>query len=330
LPLPWDHDRSLGAAGSRVDLSQHRDQELQRVFGPIGNSFFEVPFAAERVREVSERSAAAETLDSSSGLASSSGASSHTGTCRVDSESRTPRSIADARLTFKHLLESLSSMDRRPAKDELFAAFASAAKALGNGRRAEIIDVLAQGERSVDEIAAEIGQSVANTSQHLHVLADAGLVRSRRAGVRVFYSPASDRVVDLWNAVREVASEHVAAIEVLADVYLGDRSQVERIGVVELAARLANGSVVLLDVRPRAEYRSGHVPGAESVPIDDLPEALDGLRADVEVVAYCRGPYCVYADDAVRLLRAQGRAARRLDVGFPEWRRAGLPVAVFA
>ena len=157
----------------------------------------------------------------------------------------------DARLTFKRLLEIVPRVDRRPAKDELFAAFASAAKALGNGRRAEIIDVLAQGERSVDEIASEIGQSVANTSQHLQVLADAGLVRSRRAGARVFYSPASDRVVDLWTAVRDVASEHVATIEVLADAYLGDRSQVEHVGIAELSARLADGSVVLLDVRPR-------------------------------------------------------------------------------
>jgi rhodanese-related sulfurtransferase len=221
-------------------------------------------------------------------------------------------------------------MDRRRAKDELFAAFAAAAKALGNGRRAEIIDVLAQGERSVDEIAGEIRQSVANTSQHLHVLADAGLVRSRRAGSRVFYRPASDRVVDLWAAVRDVAVEHVATIEVLADEYLGDRSLVEHVGIAELRARLADGSVVLLDVRPPAEYRSGHLPGAVSMPIDDLPDALDGLRAGVDVVAYCRGPYCVYADDAVRLLRARGRAARRLDVGFPEWRRAGLPVAVCA
>src|SRR6185436_397342 len=221
-------------------------------------------------------------------------------------------------------------MGCRNAKDELFAAFASAAKALGNGRRAEIIDVLAQGERSVDEIAAEIGQSVANTSQHLRVLADAGLVRSHRGGARVFYRPASDRVVDLWNAVRDVASEHVATIEVLADAYLGDRSQVEQVSIAELAARLAEGSVVLLDVRPSAEFRAGHVPGAVSVPIDDLPAALDGFREGVEVVAYCRGPYCVYADDAVRLLRARGRAARRLDVGFPEWRRAGLPVAVSA
>jgi rhodanese-related sulfurtransferase/DNA-binding HxlR family transcriptional regulator len=219
-------------------------------------------------------------------------------------------------------------MADRDAKDSLFAAFASVAKALGNGHRAEIVDVLAQGERSVDELAAEIGQSVANTSQHLQVLAQAGLVQSRRAGTRVIYRPASEGVVDLWMAVRGVAVEHVASVEVLADAYLGDRTEVESVTMDELAARLAEGSVVLLDVRPRAEYRAGHLPEALSAPVDELPAVVDALPGSVEVVAYCRGPYCVYADDAVRLLRARGRAARRLDVGFPEWRRAGLPVAV--
>ena len=219
-------------------------------------------------------------------------------------------------------------MADRDAKDSLFAAFASVAKALGNGRRAEIVDVLAQGERSVDELAVEIGQSVANTSQHLQVLAQAGLVQSRRAGTRVIYRPASEGVVDLWTAVRGVAVEHVASVEVLADAYLGDRSEVESVSMDDLAARLAEGSVVLLDVRPRAEFRAGHLPDAVSAPIDELPGLVDELPGGLEVVAYCRGPYCVYADDAVRLLRARGRAARRLDVGVPEWRRAGLPVAV--
>jgi rhodanese-related sulfurtransferase/DNA-binding HxlR family transcriptional regulator len=217
-------------------------------------------------------------------------------------------------------------MGDRDAKDRLFDAFASVAKALGNGHRAEIVDVLAQGERSVDELAAEIGQSVANTSQHLQVLSQAGLVQSRRAGARIYYRPASDRVVELWGAVRDVAAEHVATVEVLADAYLGDRSQVEQVTVEELAARVAEGSVVVLDVRPLPEYEAGHLPDAVSAPIDELPGLVDDLPQDTEVVAYCRGPYCVYADDAVRLLRARGRAARRLDVGFPEWRRTGLPV----
>jgi rhodanese-related sulfurtransferase/DNA-binding HxlR family transcriptional regulator len=220
-------------------------------------------------------------------------------------------------------------VQRRQAKDELFGAFASVAKALGNGRRAEIVDVLAQGERSVDALAAEIGQSVANTSQHLQVLAHAGLVRSRREGARVFYRTSSERVVDLWMAVRDVASEHVASVEVLAEAYLGDRSEVEHVSMDDLAARLAEGSVVLLDVRPRAEYRAGHLPDAVSTPIEELAGLVRDLPGG-DVVAYCRGPYCVYADDAVRLLRARGRTARRLDVGFPEWRSAGLPVAVSA
>jgi rhodanese-related sulfurtransferase/DNA-binding transcriptional ArsR family regulator len=221
-------------------------------------------------------------------------------------------------------------MQRRDAKDELFSAFASAAKALGSGRRAEIVDVLAQGERSVDELAREIDQTVANTSQHLQVMAQAGLVRSRRAGRRVFYRLTSERVVDLWTAVRDVASQHLATVEILADAYLGDRSEIEHVSMTELAARLAEGSVVLLDVRPRAEYRAGHVRDAVSMPIGELPGLVDEIPAGVDVVAYCRGRYCVYADDAVRLLRARGRAASRLDVGFPEWRRAGLPIGAAA
>jgi rhodanese-related sulfurtransferase len=218
-------------------------------------------------------------------------------------------------------------MGRRQAKDELFAAFATAARALGNGRRAEIVDVLAQGERSVEEIAGEIGQSVANTSQHLQVLARAGLVATRRSGPRVFYRLASESVLDLWLAVRAVASEHVANVEVLADNYLGDRAAVEAIGMDELAERVATGQVVLLDVRPPAEFQAGHLPTAISAPIGELAARMPDLP-EGEVVAYCRGPYCVYADDAVRLLQAHGRTARRLDAGVAEWRRAGHAVAV--
>jgi len=201
------------------------------------------------------------------------------------------------------------------------------AQALGSGRRAEIVDVLAQGERSVDEIAAEISQTVANTSQHLQVLARAGLVRSRREGTRAIYRLASDQVAELWAAVRDVAVHHLAEVSVLADEYLGDRGGVEQVSAVELERRLARGDVVLLDVRPEREYAAGHIAGARSVPIDELSSVVEELPRRREIVAYCRGPYCVYADDAVRLLRARGRQARRLDVGFPEWRRAGLPVA---
>jgi len=215
-----------------------------------------------------------------------------------------------------------------PAKVALFDALASVAQALGSGRRAEIVDVLAQGERSVDELAGEISQSVANTSQHLQVLARAGLVRSRRDGTRIIYRLASDRVGELWAAVRDVAASHVAEVSVLADEYLGERGGVERLSAEELALRLARGDVVLLDVRPEAEFRAGHIAGARSAPVDELDKLWGELPKRREVVAYCRGPYCVYADDAVRLLRSRGLKARRLDVGFPEWRRAGLPIEI--
>jgi rhodanese-related sulfurtransferase len=216
----------------------------------------------------------------------------------------------------------------RLAKDALFDAFASVAQALGSGRRAEIVDVLAQGERSVDEVALEIGQSLANTSHHLRVLARAGLVRSRREGARVVYRLASERVAELWAAVRDVAGRHVAEVSVLSAEYLGDRGDVEQVSAEELADRLARGEVVVLDVRPEPEYRAGHIAGARSAPVDELEAQIDEIaRRHAEVIAYCRGPYCVYADDAVRILRARGVRARRLDVGFPEWRRGGLPVA---
>ena len=219
-------------------------------------------------------------------------------------------------------------MAARGPKDALFGAFASVAKALGNGHRAEIVDVLAQGERSVEDLAAEIDQSVANTSHHLRRLADVGLLRTRRSGTHVYYRLASDRVGELWTALREVAVEHVAEVEVLAGEYLGERDGVEQITAVELAERLEKGRVVVLDVRPTDEFAAGHIAGARSVPIDELPDLVDSLPRSRDIVAYCRGPYCVYADDAVRLLRSRGLRARRLDTGYPEWRRARLPTEV--
>jgi len=216
------------------------------------------------------------------------------------------------------------------AKAALFDAQSSVARALGNGRRAEIVDVLAQGERSVDELAVEISQSVANTSQHLQVLARAGLVRSRRNGTRIYYRLASDRVGELWAAVREVAARHVAEVSVLADEYLGERGGVEHVTAAELEKRLARGDVVVLDVRPEAEFRAGHIAGARSVPLTQLESRSSELPRRKEIVAYCRGPYCVYADDAVRMLRERGLKARRLDVGYPEWKRARRPVEAVA
>ena len=219
-------------------------------------------------------------------------------------------------------------MAGRTAKDALFDSFAEVAKALASGRRVEIADLLAQGERPVEEIAGEIGQSVANTSHHLRAMARAGLVTTRRDGTRIFYRLASDRVGDLWVALRDVAAEHVAGLERLAGAYLGDRAGVEVVGREELAARLERGEVVVLDVRPSAEFQSGHITGARSTPIAKLRRHLRALPPGVEVVAYCRGPYCVYADEAVRELNRRGFHAQRLIDGFPEWKRAGLPVAV--
>lgn len=218
-------------------------------------------------------------------------------------------------------------MGDRAAKDALFDAFAEVAKALASGRRAEIADLLSQGERSVEEIAAEIGQSVANTSHHLRAMARAGVLTTRREGTRVVYRLTNDRVAELWAALRDVATEHVAGLERLAAAYLGDREGVEVVGRDELADRLEQGEVLVLDVRPAAEYAAGHIAGARSVPLGELRRHLRALPKDVDVVAYCRGPYCVYADDAVRELTRKGYRARRLIDGFPEWKRAGLPVA---
>ena len=218
-------------------------------------------------------------------------------------------------------------MNDGAAKSALFDAFASVGAALGSGRRAEIVDVLAQGERSVEEVASEVGQSVASTSHHLRLLARSGLARSRREGNRVFYRLASERVAELWAAVRDVAAGHVAEVTVLAGEYLGDRDEVELLTAAELDERIERGKVVVLDVRPEPEYRAGHIAGALSAPLEQLESIAPALPKRREVVAYCRGPYCVYADEAVRLLRGRGLRARRLDVGFPEWRRAGLPVA---
>ena len=218
-------------------------------------------------------------------------------------------------------------MSHRVEKDALYDGFAEVAKALASGRRAEIVDLLSQGERPVEDVATEIGQSVANTSHHLRSMARAGLLTTRREGTRIFYLLASDRVAELWTAMRSVAGEHVAGLERLAGAYLGDRSGIELIDRRELAARLKRHEVVVLDVRPAAEYTAGHIAGARSVPITELRRQLKALSKDGEIVAYCRGPYCVYADDAVRELNRRGFRARRLIDGFPEWKRAGLPLA---
>lgn len=223
-------------------------------------------------------------------------------------------------------------MSSREAKDQLFDAFAEVGKALSSGRRAEIVDLLDQGERSVEEVAKEIHQSVANTSAHLRALARAGLVTQRRAGNRIIYRLTSDEVAALWSGVRSVAAAHVAGLDRLAGDYLGDRREVEIVSRKELAQNLqASGTeLFVLDVRPTPEYEQGHIPGAHSVHPADLNAQLRGVGKGSEAIAYCRGAYCVFADDAVRSLRRRGVRARRLEDGFPEWRRGGFPVALGA
>jgi rhodanese-related sulfurtransferase/DNA-binding MarR family transcriptional regulator len=221
-------------------------------------------------------------------------------------------------------------MGSRVAKNALYDGFAEVAKAIGSGRRADLVDLLCQGERHVDELAGELEQSVANTSHHLRVLAAAGLVTTRREGTRIYYRLASERVADLWCAIRDVAIAHSANLDGLAEAYTGHRRDVEPISRDELARRLAAGDIIVLDVRPPSEYQAGHIRGARSLPLEELRRHLRELPAGAEVIAYCRGPFCVYADDAVRRLRRKGFKARRLEDGYPEWRRAGYPTTTGA
>jgi rhodanese-related sulfurtransferase len=209
-------------------------------------------------------------------------------------------------------------MDSRQAKDALFEATAVMGKAFASSRRLELLDLLAQAPRTVDELARASGQSNANTSQHLQALHAAGMVNREREGNSVRYSLAGDEALRLWLALRDVSAARLAEVERAAEDYLGD--EVERIDRAELVARLAEGDVVLVDVRPAEEFAAGHIEGARSIPLDELEQRLAELPEDAEIVAYCRGPYCAYAHEAVRRLRESGRSARRLEEGWPEWR----------
>lgn len=211
-------------------------------------------------------------------------------------------------------------------KQRLFTQFARIGKVLGNAVRLEFIEFLAQGERSVESLAGVSGQSVANTSQHLQQLRQAGLVDTRKAGLRVYYRLADDDVVVLLNALRGVAERHLAEVEQLVRTYLDSRDDLEPLPARELLARARRGEVTVLDVRPPEEYAAGHLPGALNIPLAELEARLGELAPDREVIAYCRGPHCVLSYDAVACLRERGLAARRLENGLPEWRLAGLPV----
>jgi rhodanese-related sulfurtransferase/DNA-binding MarR family transcriptional regulator len=209
-------------------------------------------------------------------------------------------------------------MGTRIQKDALFDAIAMTGKAFASPRRLELVDLLAQAPRTVDELARASDQSTANTSQHLKALHAAGLVTRAREGTSVRYALAGEEVVELWLALREVAVARLAEVERAAHDYLGD--DVDAVGRDELVARMRRGDVVLVDVRPPEEYEAGHIPGARSIPLDELEDRLADLPPDREVVAYCRGPLCAYAHEAVRRLHTAGREARRLQEGWPEWR----------
>jgi rhodanese-related sulfurtransferase len=217
-------------------------------------------------------------------------------------------------------------MGNRAAKTALFDAFAQAAKALASGRRLELVDVLANGERTVEALAGEVGLSVANTSQHLQILRQAGLVSSRREGTSVHYRLAAPEVFELWRTLRTLAASRLAEVERLTAAYLGSRDELQPVTREELVRRLQDDDLVVLDVRPATEYAAGHLPGAVSIPVGELRRRLAELPADREIVAYCRGPFCAFAHEAVGLLRDEGFAARRLEDGLPEWQAAGLAI----
>jgi len=218
-------------------------------------------------------------------------------------------------------------MANRAAKTALFDEFARVGKALASGRRMELLDVLANGERTVEVLAGEGGLSVANASQHLQILRRAGLVATRREGTSVHYRLAGPEVFELWRALRTLAASRLAEVERLAATYLGARNELEPVTRQELARRLQQGEeLVVLDVRPAEEYAAGHLPGAVSIPISELRRRLAELPRDREIVAYCRGPFCAFAHDAIQVLADAGLTARRLEDGLPEWQADGLPV----
>lgn len=216
------------------------------------------------------------------------------------------------------------------AKRALNEQFARLGKALGHPRRVELLDLLAQGERSVDALAGATGMGVTNTSAQLQVLRQARLVATRKEGTWVYYRLADEEVGRFLGAFRDFARDRLSEVDQIMRDYFEARDELEPVGRDDLARRARDGEVVVLDVRPELEYAAGHIPGARSIPLDQLTGRLAELPADTEVVAYCRGPYCVLAPEAVTLLRRAGRRARRLEDGLPEWRQAGLRVAVGA
>ena len=217
-------------------------------------------------------------------------------------------------------------MSTEATKRELYQSIAKVAQAMASGHRLQLLEFMAQGERSVDALAAMAGVTVPNASQHLQALRRAGLVAARKDGQRVYYRVAGDDVVRLYDGLRTVAESRLAEVRQLVNEFLGDRQALEPVPAHELLARAKQGLVTVLDVRPPQEYAAGHLPGAINVPMEKLEDYLAKLPKKREVVAYCRGPYCLMSFDAVAALRKRGWKARRLEEGFPEWKAAGLPV----
>jgi rhodanese-related sulfurtransferase len=224
--------------------------------------------------------------------------------------------------------EEMEAQKKRRFKTLLYEQFARMGKALANSHRLELLDVLSQGERTVEALAEETGMSIANASQHLQTLRMARLVETRRAGISIYYRLASDDVSHLWLSLRQVGEQHLAEVDQLVTTFLQDRTRLTAISVEEVCEGLDAERILLLDVRPREEYQSGHLPQARSIPLTELETRLAELPHHKEIVVYCRGPYCVFADEALVLLRAHGYIARRLEEGVLEWRQKGLPLAV--
>lgn len=216
-------------------------------------------------------------------------------------------------------------MDATEVRSTLNEQFARVAKAVAHPRRIELLDLLGQGERSVDALAETTGMRISNTSAHLQVLRRAHLVETRQAGTQVFYRLAGPVVVRFLTSLRDLAASQLAEVTAVSRDYFAARDELEPVGRADLLARAATGDVVVVDVRPEVEYRAGHIAGATSIPLTDLTDRLAELPSDTEIVAYCRGPYCVLAVEAVATLRAHGRRARRLEDGWPQWQAAGLP-----
>lgn len=217
---------------------------------------------------------------------------------------------------------------KREFKARLFGEFARLGKALASPHRLHLIEVLAQGERTVEQLVEETGLPVATVSQHLQILRTARMVSARREGLYVHYSLADPLVFRAWQALRDLGQARLAEVDGVVAEYFGRRDEMDAVTAAELKRRLRDGDVLVLDVRPRPEYEAGHIAGARSVPVEELGRRLRDIPRDEEIVAYCRGPYCVFADEAVAALRAKGYRAKRLTEGFPDWKTRGFPIAV--